>query len=212
MICDIRHYCLVFQSPWNTFNLNIIKTEQQECHMPKYSPTKTELANGWLKLKGCMLQTFAHHLWLKHFKPADGDIKDNPFHEDCHIVERGILASVLMNIRIINDFFDDKGYDTDIKASHYLTFKNPGRFLLEEEDRSINKHIAHLTKERVSVPSAGWSPRDLIIRANKPFQTFGSFIEGHFLKGQIQIKALATHDFQKIKTLVSEVEDDYGAK
>ncbi|MGA2555029.1 MAG: hypothetical protein ABSG04_01980 [Verrucomicrobiota bacterium] len=172
--------------------------------MSKYYPTKIELANGWQKVKGCMLQTFAHYLWKRHFKPAEGDSTDYGLHEECHIVERGTLVSVLLNIRVLNDFFSPCKYPTDINASQYPNFKNPGAFLSEAEARALDKHIAHLTKERVSVASMGWYPPDLIERAYEKFELFAAYARDDFFKDQKKIDAIVCRDWERLKRLLKE--------
>jgi hypothetical protein len=172
--------------------------------MSKYHPTKLELANGWWKVKGCMLQTFAHYLWRRHFKPSNGDSSEYHLHEECHIVERGTLVSVLMNVRVLNDFFGPSKFHTDINASQYPNFKNPGIFLDEAEGRDLDKHITHLTKERVSVASMGWYPPDLIGRAYQAFEKFAAYARDDFFKGQKEIEVFVCRDWERIKTLVEE--------
>jgi hypothetical protein len=172
--------------------------------MPNYHPTKVDLVNGWWKVKGCMLQTFANYLWRKHFKPSDGDSTEYRLHEECHIVERGALVSVLLNIRVLNDFFGPGKYPTDIHASQYPNFKNPGGFLDEAEARDLDKHIAHLTKERVSVASMGWYPPDLIARAYQRFELFAAYARDDFFKGQKEIDVIVCRDWERIKKLVEE--------
>ena len=180
--------------------------------MSKYTPTKLDLANGWLKLRGCMLQTFAHHLWLRHFKPTEGDSREYPLHEECHIVERGTLASVLVNIRIINDFFSHNGFETDIRASQFPNFRNPGPFLTKDEETNLNKHIAHLTKERVSIESMAYCPLDFIIRANERFELFAAFIKDEFLNNEPSREVSVCREWDRIKMLVREIQDCYGSQ
>ena len=102
--------------------------------MSKYHPTKIDLANGWLKVKGCMLQTFAHYLWRKHFKPSDGDSAEYRLHEECHIVERGTLVSVLLNIRVLDDFFGPGKYPHGRTLHHNTqTLRIRGLFLSRQK-------------------------------------------------------------------------------
>jgi hypothetical protein len=172
--------------------------------MANYTPRRIELANGWLKVRGCMLQSFAHFLWLKYFKPRDGNSTEFRLHEECHIVERGALVSALLHIRILNDFFSPVKFSTDINASQYPRLRNPGAFLSEAEAKDLDKHIAHITKERVSIASQGWYPPDLISRAYDCFEVFAAYVKDDFFKGQPDNVKRVDGDCSRIKLLLDE--------
>ena len=64
------------------------------------------------------------------------------------------IESSLLNIRLLNDFFAPRRYPTHIRAEDYVGYASPGQFLDSDEARAPNKHLAHLTTERLLLPHA----------------------------------------------------------
>ena len=167
----------------------------------KYEPTATELGNAVNELEFCMKQTLAFYLWQKHFKP-DGQIND-----ECKIVENATFVYVLLNVRMIDEFFDLKPYKTDIKALHFRDFKNPGNFLSEQDRQKLNELIFHLTYKRMYAFGIRMITHKLIERAYKHFKLFMEFAHNDLFAKQSDIQGLLWSDKEWFESLVAEMSE-----
>jgi len=165
----------------------------------EYKPTGKKLEDACLQLEFCMRQTLAFYLWQTHFKP-DGEMRD-----ECQIVETATFVSVLLNIRMIDEFFDSKPFKTDIKAIHYQSFKNPGNFLSAKERQTLNELIFHLTYKKIGAFGTRINTYKLIIRAYKHFKNFMTFMHDDFFVGQRDVQGLLWPDKEWFESLVAEM-------
>ena len=90
-------------------------------------------------------------------------------------LSNSLFDASLLSIRVINDFFRQDGFPTDIKAYHYRGYQAAKPFLTETGRGTINKHLAHLTAERASM-SQGWPAYDMVIQCYQASETFLSYL------------------------------------
>ena len=89
---------------------------------------------------------------------------EDAFPEPLHMVMRSaIMDTVLLNIRCLDEFLIPGGQKDDIRASNFNGCTTPS-FLTKPERDSINKHLAHMTSDRVQNPQQGWDLDDLAKR------------------------------------------------
>jgi hypothetical protein len=86
------------------------------------------------------------------------------------------IESSLLSIRILNDFFAQRRFSTDIRAGEYQGYTSRGEFLSSQEVRELNKYLAHLTTERAEHPPKQWQIYDFIRRTHDACITFVRFL------------------------------------
>jgi len=91
-------------------------------------------------------------------------------------LRNAMIASSLLSIRILNDFFALRQRPTDIRAEDYTGYSSPGQFLQSDEVWALNKHLAHLTTKRAESVPRGWYIYDMIRRTHDVAVTFIRFL------------------------------------
>jgi hypothetical protein len=105
---------------------------------------------------------------------------------DLPFVGNGLLESLLVHIRLLDDFLANKRRrgpqgDDDLTASDYNPVWLGNGFLKDDERSSINKKVAHLTRSR--------QDKDV----DRQWRSSGSLdAEGNWHRGNLSERALAT--------------------
>ena|SRR5260370_34243010 len=111
-------------------------------------PTKEELQQAVSVICKVVCQMPCFHIYEEHItrRFATGEAECSLM----AIMHNAALDSALLNLRCFNEFFKPNGRQDDIRAYHF-----PGLsmqpFLSEHDERSIHKHLAHLTVARSQI-------------------------------------------------------------
>jgi len=76
-----------------------------------------------------------------------------------------VLECALLNIRIVDEFFRQQSWPSDIRAGQYPGFNKPGPFLSREEKKKLDQLVAHLTYRRLHEFDYTWKTFGLLRRA-----------------------------------------------
>ncbi|MCW1915576.1 hypothetical protein OJ996_18465 [Luteolibacter sp. GHJ8] len=82
------------------------------------------------------------------------------------VIHNASLESTLINMRALNEFFRAPGVgkppmNDDVRASDYPNYITQGSFLTTDNEKTINKHLAHISVRRAEVKPE-WLIRTLI--------------------------------------------------
>ena len=94
-------------------------------------------------------------------------------------VSNACVEASLINLRAIDGFFapkKQKGHETDIIAKDY-GYSGGQPFLTKDERTQINRRLAHLSWDRISVTKKAWQAPSMVLRARKEMLTFIKFLE-----------------------------------
>jgi hypothetical protein len=163
-------------------------------------PSRQELKSGWLQIEISMRLAFSYYLWQKRYQPAD----DNS--EDCKFMRAAVLECALLNIRIVDEFFRQQSWPSDIRAAQYPGFNNPGPFLSREEKRKLDQLVAHLTYRRLHEFDYTWKTFGLVRRAYTAFNKFLDYIQREFFRDQPNIKASIRLIKRRCETWLEEMQ------
>ena len=89
------------------------------------------------------------------------------------------MDSSLLNLRCFNEFFRPNSKRDDVRAHHFLGL-SMRTFLTSEEERAINKYLAHLTISGSEIAAKPWLLDDMTVRGLQHGIEFLSFIEARF--------------------------------
>ena len=114
-------------------------------------------------------QAFAYYFWDGRIRPmlaSHPDFHDEQF--EIVTVENACLASVLMDIRSLDDFFLRENRDgkmrqprsDDVHVTDFPNYKSTARILSDTERDSINQWVAHQTYHPVWTGKTGIAPND----------------------------------------------------
>jgi hypothetical protein len=87
-------------------------------------------------------QAFALYLWVRTVRPM---LATHPKFQDGYFeiqtVKNACIQSTLICIRDLDDFFatDKERWESDVRASDFLGYESPGRFLTDEERDTIHR-------------------------------------------------------------------------
>ena len=113
-------------------------------------------------------------MWESYFSRSLTDSSIGPNAKEA--LRNATIESSPLSIRLLNDFFTERRYPTDIHASDYVDYSSSGQFLDSNETRALNKHLAHLTTERADAFPRGWSIYDMIpVRIMQPLPSLSFF-------------------------------------
>ena len=90
------------------------------------------------------------------------------------------IESMLVSLRILNEFFKPEKTKERITASHYPGYHTPGPFLSQPDLQRLNDHLAHLTWQRLTEAETQWQHR-LLLSALKPCRDFLQYLLKRFL-------------------------------
>jgi hypothetical protein len=144
--------------------------------MPSHAPhTDDQLRGGARDFCGVLDQVPLAFVWESYFSRAFATSSVRPNVKGA--LRNAAIESSLLNIRLLNDFFAPRHYDTDIRAEDYVGYASPGQFLDQAQARELNKHIAHLTTEHAAAAAPmQWSIYYMICRAHDRAVTFIRFL------------------------------------
>jgi len=114
---------------------------------------------------------------VKRFEP---DKKENDLFLKA-ITHNAALDSALLNLRCFNEFFKQDGKQDDVRAYHYSGISMKP-FLSLNEERDINKYLAHITLTRCDIVDKSFLVDDMTIRGLRHGIRFLSFINVQFPK------------------------------
>ena len=136
--------------------------------------TTEQLRGGARDFCAVLDQAPSAFVWESYFSRA---FAENPVPADSlQALRNATIESSLLSIRILNDFFAQRRFSTDIRAGEYQGYTSPGEFLSSQEVRNINKYLAHLTTERAEHPPEQWQIYDFIRRTHNACSTFVRFL------------------------------------
>jgi hypothetical protein len=117
----------------------------------------------------------AVHFWDSRI--CDSVNSDAIDHDVLESIRNSLIESSLLSIRILDGFFRDEGFPTDVKWYHYSGFNSSGGFLTDSERIAINKYVAHMTVERAEMPNPGWYLYRHIVQCYMQSAVFLTYIQ-----------------------------------
>jgi hypothetical protein len=95
------------------------------------------------------------------------------------MIHNAAMDSSLVNLRCFNEFFRPNSKLDDVRAHHFSGL-SMRPFLTSEEERAINKYLAHLTTSGSEIATKPWLLDDMTVRGLQHGIQFLSFIEAQF--------------------------------
>jgi hypothetical protein len=136
--------------------------------------TTEQLRGGARDFCAVLDQAPSAFVWESNFSHA---FAENSVPADSlQALRNATIESSLLSIRILNDFFAQRRFSTDIRAGEYQGYTSPGEFLSSQEVRDLNKYLAHLTTERAEHSPKQWQLYDFIRRTHHACSTFVRFL------------------------------------
>jgi hypothetical protein len=136
--------------------------------------TTEQLRRGARDFCAVLDQAPSAFVWESYFSRA---FAENAVPADSlQALRNATIESSLLSIRILNDFFAQRRFPTDIRAGEYQGYTSPGEFLSSQEVRALNNYLAHLTTERAEHPPKQWQIYDFIRRTHDACITFVRFL------------------------------------
>ncbi len=113
-----------------------------------------------------------------------------------HVVGQASLESSLVNLRALNEFFRARqSIQDDMRATQWPGYTTPGPFMSEDDEKEINKRLAHLTWHR-ETPHEGHFVRKNLGLAVERIVHFLRFLRADFLTLQDPLLA-RVNDLEK---------------
>lgn len=141
---------------------------------PHSQPTVDQLRGGARDFCAVLDQVPSAFMWETYF--ANAFAASSVPQDGMEALRNATIESSLLSIRLLNDFFAPRRYDTDIRAGDFVGYSSPGQFLEADEARALNKYLAHLTTARAESFPKGWSIYDMIRRSHDAAITFIRFL------------------------------------
>lgn len=79
------------------------------------------------------------------------------------MMHNAALDSALINLRCLNDFFKEPRREDDVRARHFGVSTGP--FLEQQDQTSVDKHLAHVTVTGSNIVEKFWFLDELTVQA-----------------------------------------------
>ena len=131
-------------------------------------PTEDEKLRAVGLLYNCLNQAFVLYIWERRVRPMFAAHPNNSAANfEIDTVHNACVASTLVSIRSLDDFFrlpkygsdkKEKARNSDVHVTDFPSYKSPGPFLSEAECDSISQWVAHQTYHPIWTGKTGIAP------------------------------------------------------